>query len=368
MLVALLLQLAVIIVAARAFGALFERLRQPAVVGEMVAGIVLGPSLLGHLLPGLHTQVFHVESRPALTLIAQAGVLIFMFGVGTRLELDVFRRHSRMIAAVATASIVVPFVLGAALATFLHEAFAGPSVPVRPFVLFLATAMSVTAFPVLARIIVERRLEATLAGNTALVCAAINDLVAWVLVASVVSLVGNARTSMTLAVHGVFVAFAAGVLWAAVRSSARGHEPVETGSVAAGVQVVASRVLLPVFFVITGLRTDLRLLAAGEASWIWCGLIVATATAGKMGGVIAAAAAFGMRRADALTLGALMNTRGLMELVVLNIGYELGLLPPEVFAMMVIMTLVTTCAAGPLVSLWHKPPPVHNPPSRSAAL
>ena len=341
----LLLQLAIIVVAARACGALFQKLRQPAVVGEMVAGIVLGPSLLGHLFPGFYAALFPAASRTALTLVAHIGVLTFMFVVGTRLELGVFRRHSRTIAAVSAAGIVTPFVLGAGLAVFLHDVYA-QAIPKIPFVFFLATAMSVTAFPVLARIIVERRLGGTTAGDTALICASFDDLVAWVLVGSVASLVGSSG-QVSIKVHGVFAAFVAGIACAAL-------VPRLT-SAAARIEAPASKLFLPVFFALTGLRTDLRLLAAGNASWAWCLLIVVTATVGKLGGTTLAAAASGMSRADALTIGALMNTRGLMELVVLNIGYELGLLPPEVFAMMVVMTLATTCAAGPLVSRWRRP-------------
>jgi Kef-type K+ transport system membrane component KefB len=336
----LMLQLAVIIIAARIFGALFQLIRQTAVVGEMVAGIVLGPSILGHLFPLLHGRLFPAESRDALNLIAQVGVLAFMFVVGTRVELDVFRRHTRTIAAVSAAGILTPFLLGGALAFFLHDAFAS-SIPRVPFVLFVATAMSATAFPVLARITIERKLDATVPGKTALLCAAINDLVAWVLVGSVVGLIGTEREPVSLAVHGVFIAFSAGVACAVVAP--------RLAAMAGPVEAPASRLLLPVFFVLTGLRTDLRLLTPGDASLIWCLLIVVIATIGKMGGTMAAAVASGMPRAQAFTVGALMNTRGLMELVVLNIGYELGLLPPEVFAMMVVMALVTTCAAGPLV-------------------
>ena len=340
----LLLQLAVIIIAARLFGLLFQRLRQPAVIGEMVAGIALGPSLFGYLFPDQHAALFPDQSRFALTVIAQTGVILFMFVVGTRLELDVFVRHSRAIVAIAATGIVVPFALGAGLAVVLYDAFATPSIPRLPFILFLATAMSVTAFPVLARIIVERRLDGTVPGNTALVCAAINDFAAWVLVASLATFVAGDRTPVSLAVHGVFVAFATGVVCAILLPR------VVTFAVV--VEAPASKLLLPVFFALTGLRTDLRLLAAGNASWLWCAAIVITATAGKLGGTAVAARWAGMSRADALTLGALMNTRGLMELVVLNIGYELGLLPPSVFAMMVVMALVTTCAAGPLVNRW----------------
>lgn len=340
----LLLQLAVIIIAARLVGWLFQRIRQPIVIGEMVAGILLGPSLLGYLFPAQHAALFPGDSRAALAFIAQAGVVLFMFTVGTRVELDTFRRHSRAIALISASGIIVPFALGGALAVFLYDAFGTAAIPRLAFILFIATAMSVTAFPVLARIIVERRLDGTVPGNTALVCAAINDAVAWVLAGSVAGLVAGGEVRIPWTVHGVFVAFVAGSLSAALMP--------RLGPLIAAIEAPASRFLLPVFFALTGLRTDLRLLAVGDGSWIWCAAIVVVATVGKFGGTALAALGAGMPRAEALTLGALMNTRGLMELVILNIGYELGLLPPEVFAMMVVMALVTTCAAGPLVDRW----------------
>jgi Kef-type K+ transport system membrane component KefB len=343
-LVLLLVQLAVILATARGFGRLFRSIRQPAVVGEMVAGIVLGPSVFGYLMASQHAALFPDSSRGPLTVVAQAGVILFMFVVGTRVELDLVRRHSHAVIAIAAAGIVVPFVLGGGLAILLYDAFAAPSIPRLPFILFLATAMSVTAFPVLARIITDRRLTGTIPGDTALVCAAINDAVAWILVASVVGVVAGGDTSVSLGVHAVFAAFVTGVVCAAVLP---GVVPV-----AAFLERYGSMGLLPVFFALTGLRTDLRPLGADGASWMWSVAIILVATAGKLGATALAALLAGMPRYEALALGALMNTRGLMELVVLNIGYELGLLPPAVFAMMVVMTLVTTCAAGPLLDWW----------------
>jgi Kef-type K+ transport system membrane component KefB len=335
----ILVQLAVIIVAARATGTLFRIARQPAVVGEMFAGILLGPSFLGHFFPSEHARLFTDASRPALNFVAQAGVVLFMFVVGTRIELDVFRRHSRAIVATAAASIAVPFVLGLLLASQLYPRF-GAGVPELPFVLFIATALSVTAFPVLARILTDRGLERTANGRTALVCAAINDAVAWALVASVVGLVRVGAT-VPFTVHGVFIAFVTGVVAALILP---GLVPfVER------VERPASRYLLPVFFAMVGLRTNLYLITGTGGSVLWCLAIILVATAGKVGGTTFAGRAAGMPGVDALTLGILMNTRGLMELVVLNIGHDLGLLPAGLFAMMVVMALVTTCMTGPLL-------------------
>ncbi len=293
----LLLQLAVIIIAARLFGWLFQRIRQPVVIGEMVAGILLGPSLLGYLFPAPHAALFPGDSRAALTFIAQAGVVLFMFVVGTRVELDTFRRHSRAIAVISASGIIVPFALGGVLAVLLYDAFGTAAIPRLAFILFIGTAMSVTAFPVLARIIAERRLDGTVPRDTALVCAAINDAAAWVLAGSVAGLVAGGEARIPWTVHGVFVAFVAGSLSAALVP--------RLGPLVAAVEAPASRFLLPVFFALTGLRTDLRLLAVGDGSWIWCAAIVVVATVGKFGGTALAALGAGMpcrgvdsRRAD----------------------------------------------------------------------
>ena len=335
-----LLQLAVIIIAARVVGAVFRVFRQPPVVGEMFAGILLGPSLAGHFFPAEHARLFTEASRPALNYIAQTGIILFMFVVGTHIELDVFRRHSRAIASMATASIAVPFVLGLALARELYPRFAATGAPMLPFVLFIATALSVTAFPVLARILTDRRLESTSNGRTALVCAAINDAVAWALVASVLGLVRTGAT-VPFAVHGVFIAFTTGVVAALVLPRLVPFlERLERP---------ATRYLLPVFFAMVGLRTDLYLINGVGGSLFWCIAIIVVATVGKMGGTALAGRAAGLPGSDAVTLGILMNTRGLMELVVLNIGHDLGLLPSGLFAMMVVMALVTTCMTGPLL-------------------
>jgi len=340
--VSVILQLAVIIVAARIAGALFRVFRQPPVVGEMFAGILLGPSVAGHFFPVQHAWLFAEASRPSLNLIAQFGIVLFMFVVGTHIELDVFRRHSREIASIASASIAVPFAFGLTLAWELYPRFAAAGAPRLPFLLFIATALSVTAFPVLARILTDRRLEATANGRTALVCAAINDAVAWALVASVVGLV-RAGATVPFTVHGVFIAFAAGVV--AAFAMPRLVPMIEQ------IEKPATRYLLPVFFAMVGLRTDLYLINGAGGSLFWCGAIIAVATAGKLGGTALAGRAAGMPGSDALTLGILMNTRGLMELVVLNIGHDLGLLPAGLFAMMVVMALVTTCMTGPLLDL-----------------
>ena len=257
--------------------------------------------------------------------------------------MDVFRRHSRAIVGIAAAGIAVPFALGAALAVPLYEVFGAPAIPRAPFVFFVATALSVTAFPVLARIIRERGLETTTVGRTALVCAAINDAVAWLLVASIVGLISSGPSPVPFAVHAIFLAFVTGVLLAVL--APRLAEMIER------VETPISFVLLPVFFALVGLRTDL--LIGGAAPWMWATAIILVATAAKFGATGVAARLAGFSRREALTMGALMNTRGLMELVVLNIGYDLGLLPADVFAMMVVMTLVTTLMAGPLVTRWH---------------
>lgn len=337
----LLLQVTVIVVAARVAGILFRSMGQPPVVGEMLAGILLGPTCFGRMFPLAHAWLFPGSTRPALAAIAHTAVILFMFVVGSRIELGLFRRHTRIIASASAASIAVPFLAGIVLAQSLHPRFAAATVAPLPFILFIATALSVTAFPVLARILADRGLQDTTVGRTALVCAAINDVVAWGLVAFVVGLV-RADAAIPLAVHGVFIAFVLGV--------AAARLVPHLVSLAQRIERPTSRYLLPIFFALVGLRVDLHLVAAGP-SLFWCLAIVMAATLGKLGGTAVAAAAAGMSRSDAWTLGILMNTRGLMELVVLNIGHELGLLPPLVFTMMVVMALVTTCMTGPLLSL-----------------
>lgn len=399
----LILQLAVIVIIARLFGALAIRLGQPPVVGEIAAGIVLGPSLLGWLAPGASAFLFPPTSIPTLALLSQLGVLLFMFVVGIELDPALLRGKAHAAVAVSHVSIVFPFLLGVTLAIGLYGPYAPKNVSFTAFALFMGIAMSITAFPVLARVIEERGLAGTPMGTTAITCAAVDDVTAWSLLAFVVafstsggaletlsitlvlsllfvlamiylvrpllnrlldpespSSSSRARMAIVIAtmlfsalateligIHALFGAFLAGVIMPSVGTFRRLlRERFET---------VSAVFLLPLFFAFTGLRTQIGLLDK-TSTWLICLLIVAVATLGKLGGTVGAARLTGLGWRDALTLGALMNTRGLMELVALNVGYELGILSPEIFAMMVLMALVTTAMTGPLLTLAERVP------------
>ncbi len=394
----LLMQLIVIVGATRIMGSLFRQIGQPSVIGEMVAGILLGPSLLGMVWPATQTFLFPATSMPALRLFSQVGVVLYMFLVGIDLDLGRLRQKAHAAILVSHASIVVPFFLGAGLCLFIYTAVAPANIGFTPFALFLGTAMSITAFPVLARILDERRLMGTFLGSTTIACAAVDDVTAWCLLAVVVAIAsasGIASAMLTVAltiafialmllvirpraarfmnseyrqetaskglvasvlvfaltsalfteiigIHALFGAFLAGAVMpasAALRSFLR--ERLET---------FTTVLLLPLFFAFTGLRTQIGLLADLQ-SWSLCLIVILVAVAGKFGGSALAARWTGISWKDSLAIGVLMNTRGLMELIVLNIGYDMGILSPRIFAMMVLMALVTTFMAGPLLQL-----------------
>ena len=394
----LFLQLIVIIAVARWVGSLFRRIGQPAVVGEMIAGILLGPSFLGMLLPAAQSFVFPPESLGALKLFSEIGVILFMFIVGIDLDLGHLRRKPDAAVLVSHASIVVPLFLGVALCLFLYPHLAPPGVPFLGFALFTGTAMSITAFPVLARILAGRSLTQTQLGSTALACAAVDDATAWCLLALVVAIVrasGFGGSLLSLAFTGVF----AGAMlllfnpWLARMADRRAWSGAGSktllaavltflltsalvteiigihalfGAFLAGVVMPAredfrrflrerlesfgSVFLMPLFFAFTGLRTQVGLLGDAKG-WLLCAAIVAVAIFGKLGGSSLAARAAGIPWRESLALGTLMNARGLIELIALNIGYEMGVLSPRMFTMMVLMALITTCMTGPLLAV-----------------
>jgi len=393
----LLLQIVVILIAARGLGLVFRRLGQPPVIGEIVAGLALGPSLLGWLWPAASAQLFAPASLGPLGLLSQLGVLVFMFLVGLDLDLGAIRHKARAAIIVSHTSIFAPFALGVALVLVAWPQLAAPGVPFASLALFMGIAMSVTAFPVLARILEERGLLQTAVGRNAIACAAIDDVTAWCLLALVVALAQGSSlggVALTLLLTALFVMLMLRVVkpllarWAALRES-RGADALQMsvvlvvlllaatateligihalfGAFLAGLAMPATGafrnavrerlhafstiVLLPLFFALSGLRTQLGLVD-GLSDWLLCGAIIAIAVAGKLGGSYLAARLTGAGREEAFTIGALMNTRGLMELIVLNLGYDLGILSPRVFTMMVIMALVTTLMTGPLLSL-----------------
>lgn len=394
----LLLQLIVVIGAAKLLGLVFQRFKQPAVIGEMLAGILLGPSLLGATLPDVKGFLFPTASLGSLQLLAQVGVILFMFCIGIELDLAGMRKRAKAAAAVSHVSIVAPFVFGCAVALGVYSTLAPQGVAFAPFALFMGIAMSITAFPVLARILKERGLSNMPLGNIAIACAAVDDVTAWCILAVVVAIgkangFGGAALTIALAVafsllmlllvrprlerlaqrepadetgrnravvaalvfaflaalctetigiHALFGAFLAGALVPTESPLGRLlRERIET---------FAGAFLLPLFFAFTGLRTQIGMLDSAY-DWLICAGIIVVAIAGKFGGSLFAARFTGMSWRDSASLGALMNTRGLMELIVLNIGYDMGILSPRLFAMMVIMALVTTMMTGPILTL-----------------
>ncbi len=397
-LVLLLLQIAVILAVCRLLHELVERIGQPPVIGEIIAGLLLGPSLFGWLAPSLFARLFPLASLPALNALSQIGLVLFMFLVGLHLDVaDVWAL--RGVAGLAGfLSIAVPFAAGFALAGPLHV-FA-PASPMLPFSLFCAVAMSITAFPVLARILSDRKLAATRLGHVAIACAAFNDVLAWALLAWIVAVsrsgesslvepiaivviysvvmwfvvrpllrwVPNELSAMLIFVflsswvtelaglHALFGAFFAGVIWP------RGA--VKFDEVSAKIEPIAMAVLIPLFFSYTGLRTNI-----GGIDWPYTLIIIAVAVFAKIGGAFAGARIMGFDSRNALSLGVLLNSRGLVELVVLNVGLDLGILTPVLFSMMVVMALVTTLMTTPALLACHKwgEPPDPQPTASSAS-
>lgn len=394
-----LLALAVVTVASRLLGAAMQRwLKQPPVIGEILAGILLGPSLLGHVAPEVFAALLPADAAPGLGLLAKVGVVLFLFLVGLELDTSVLRRSTHATIAISHASIVAPFLLGATLALWLYPLYGTSNVSFTVFSLFCGVSLSVTAFPVLARILTDRKVQRTPLGVTALSCAAVDDLTAWTLLALVVG-VANARLStaalvvpmvaaylVTLALvvrpllrrldarveaeegplsHGTLAAVFVAVLLSAYATELIGVHALfgafavgavipHDGRLAAGIRErledVVIVLLLPAFFAFTGMRTQIALVG-GWQDWLATAAIVAVATLGKFGGSFVAARAVGLGWRASMAIGVLMNTRGLMELIVLNIGLDLGVISPTLFAMLVIMALVTTFATTPVLQL-----------------
>ena len=390
----LLAQIITILFVAKIFGWIFKKIGQPTVIGEIIAGIVLGPSLIGMYFPEFSATLFPKESLPNLQFLSQIGLILFMFVIGMELDLKILKNKAHDAVVISHASIIFPFALGLGLAYYIYNSFAPEGVEFLSFGLFLGIAMSITAFPVLARIVQERGLHKTKIGTVAITCAAADDITAWCILAAVIAIVKagslassfyvillafgyvlimlkvvrpffkkvgeihaskenlskpvvamffltlllSSYASEVIGIHALFGAFLAGVIMPDnMKFRNLFIEKVEDVSLV---------LLLPLFFVFTGLRTEIGLL---NDVYLWkiCGLIIIVAVVGKFLGSALAAKFVGQSWKDSLTIGALMNTRGLMELVVLNIGFDLGVLTKEVFAMMVIMALVTTFMTGP---------------------
>ncbi len=400
----LLMQIIIIIFFARVFGFLFKKIGQPAVIGEIVAGIVLGPSILGAYFPEITQFLFPAASLGSLNFLSQIGLILFMFIIGMELDLKAIGKQAYDAVVISHASIIIPYTLGMGLAYFIYKDYAPAGVSFLSFALFMGIAMSITAFPVLARILKEKGLTRSKLGAMALTCAAADDLSAWCILAAVIALVksgSSVSVLYTIALAIIYVLLMLKVMRPALKRLEHVYHNRETkrtavmaflfvmlivssyvtsiigihslfGAFMAGVIMPASfdfrkiitdkiedisiLLLLPLFFVITGLRTQVGLLNAGNL-WITFGWILLVAVAGKFGGSALAAKIVGQSWKDSLSIGVLMNTRGLMQLIVLNIGYDLGILSPEIFAMMVLMALVTTFMTGPALDLiqWLMP-------------
>jgi len=407
-LIHLLLALAAVILLGRLLGLLLSKLHQPPVIGEVLAGIALGPLLLGWIgtswLDWESPQLLPAQAAQHLGVIAQLGIILYMFLVGVEFNVDTFRGLARSAAMISAAGVVVPFALGMVLAQSLSD----PQLKLIPsgaaplsFALFMGVAMAVTAFPVLARILTDRGIAQTDLGVLALSCAAVDDVTAWCLLALVAGVVQaqvssaaivavlslvyialmllvvrplagwlirktdhhelgptaialifgalllSALTTEWIGIHAVFGAFLLGV--------AIPHDSQIARSLKSGLEQVVLVLLLPAFFAYTGMRTEIGLVS-GWHNWLICGLIILVASLGKYGDSLAAARACGFDWRTSSALGILMNTRGLMELIVLNIGYDLGVITPTLFAMLVVMALVTTLATTPLLALVQTQP------------
>ncbi len=394
----LILQIISIIFVSRVFGFVFHKIGQPTVIGEIIAGIILGPSVVGFLFPEISGFLFPPESLPNLQFLSQVGLILFMFVIGLELDLKVVKNQANDAIVISHASIVIPYFMGMGLAYYLYAELAPDNISFLSFSLFMGIAMSITAFPVLARVIQERDLTKTRLGIIAITCAAADDITAWCILAAVIAIVkagtfvsalytmglamayvlfmililrpflkrlgsvysdretinktivaiaflillGSSYLAEVIGIHALFGAFLAGVIMPPNFNFRK--------IMMDKIEDVSLVLLLPLFFVFTGLRTQIGLLNDSHL-WTICGVIVLTAVAGKVGGTTLAARFVGQSWKESLSLGALMNTRGLMELIVLNIGYDLGVLTPEVFAMLVLMALVTTFMTGPALDL-----------------
>ncbi len=394
----LLLQIISILIVSRIFGYLFAKIGQPTVIGEILAGIVLGTSLLGYFYPEAFHFLFAAKSLGNLYILSQVGLILFMFTIGMELNLNVLKEKISETYVISHSSILIPYFLGMLLAFFVYKEFAAAQTDFLSFALFIGISMSITAFPVLARIIQEKGLSKTHLGTIAIASAANDDVTAWCILAAVIAiaktgsfisslytigmavvyvlvmlfivrpflkrvgeiyhnsevlnksivafllliLILSAFTTQAIGIHALFGSFLAGVVMPPLANFRK--------LIIEKIQDVSVTLLLPLFFVFTGLRTEIGLL---NSPYLWgiCGLFILVAVTGKFAGGAFTAKILGESWHDSLSIGVLMNTRGLMELIVLNIGYEMGILPPSIFVMLVIMALVTTFMTTPALSI-----------------
>jgi len=394
----LLVQMSIVLAVTIICGWLARKLGQSRVIGEIIGGILLGPSVLGRISPHGSAALFPEASLHSLETLSTVGLILFMFLIGMELDYEQLSKQRSTAIIASGTSILIPFITAAALAHSLRIRFAPHGIGSVPFVLFLGIAMSITAFPVLARILEERRLQSTSLGTTAILCAAVDDVVAWSLLALALTLIGKAGGSASLptrlaglagylflmlgvvrplaaravrmrrkpglslellgavvagtlasaaatewiGVHPLFGAFLAGVCFPRV--------PDWQYALRARLDMITSVLLLPLFFALTGLRTRLDLLNDVNMWW-WAAIVLVGSVFGKMGGAVLAARWTGQSWRNAAALGALLNTRGLVELVVLNIAYNVGAFSPTLFTMLVVMALLTTMSTTPILNM-----------------
>lgn len=395
-LVQLLCALSFILIVTRLFGGLAKKMGEPAVIGEVLGGIVIGPSLLGWVFPAASAFFFPPEVLPHISVIAQLGIIFYMFVVGLEFDLSVLKNNAHSTLLISHVSIIFPLLLGFVLGAFTYTDFAPQGVRPLHFALFVGISLSITAFPVLARILTDKGLDKSPLGKMALACAAIDDVTAWCLLALCLSLMQenlsqglstlgltvayilfmlkflrpllikwvekleikgqlstntlafffvalflSALTTEAIGIHAIFGAFLLGVILP--------HNSRVKNELTHYTENLSKVVFLPAFFVFTGLRTEIALINTPQ-DWVWCAVIILVATAGKFGGAMAAAKYSGYSLRDSAAIGILMNTRGLVELVVLNIGLDMGVLSPRLFTMLVMMALVTTFMTSPLLN------------------
>lgn len=392
----LLMQILIILVAARTMGWLFGKIRQPAVIGEIVAGILLGPSLLGRLAPETFALIFPEHSLSNIQLLSNFGLILFMFAIGMELRLSDIRKDLRSSLVISHAGIFVPFALSLPLSYAIYSKYAAELTGFTPFALFVGIAMSITAFPVLARIIQENKMQRTHLGKLSLSTAAASDITAWLMLAAIIAISQSGSMLSTMYNLGfliIYLALMFGVIRPLFRVAGKVFDNTEVIShsligvifmllllssyvtellsmhalfgafilglmmpedlafrkiVTDKVEDVSLLLFLPLFFVSSGLQTELGLIDSPEMWWLLV-LFTAVAIIGKVGGTYLSARAVGVKPKESLYLGAFMNTRGLMELVVLSIGYEMKILPPSIYAVLVLMTVLTTVMTMPMV-------------------
>ena len=390
--------LIVVIAFARMMGLLFRKMKQPPVMGEVLGGIILGPSVIGYFFPEASAFLFHKEALGFLKNVADVGIALYLFVMGLEIDLPRLQKKARSALLISQLSILFPFALGLLLAQQIYSSYGTPGSSLLQFSIFIGVSFSITAFPVLARILADSPLHRTRLGDLALTCAAIDDITAWCLVAVVTGMTASNLNGawMTIALTVGYVAFMLGVLrpliaktipllekqferlpeallafailGALVSSTITEligihalfgaflfgaiipHQSLMARDVIGRLQDFVRILFLPAFFALTGMKTQIGLISTGQ-DWAVCSIIIALAIGGKFCGAFLGATLSGNSRRDSAILGLLMNTRGLVELIVLNIGLSLGILTPTLFAMLVLMALVTTFMAGPLLRL-----------------